>query len=161
MPLHAPANRAKQQVEKAIAKDEAEQPLWKQELSKAWGVMRELVEVRRTDKRIEPLLKPEEQQLLIQNIQLQLQTARIAVLQRDSALYIESLATAAGWVNNAYDLDADITRSSLEQIKKLAAIELSQELPDISASLRQLRAMSDRQAKTTNTGTAKIEESKK
>jgi uroporphyrin-3 C-methyltransferase len=143
LPLHAPAKHMQQEVSSVTVVSEEEQPLWKQELNKAWVVMRQLVDVRRTDKRIEPLLKPEEQQLLVQNIQLQLQTARIAVIQRDNKLYKDSLTTAADWINNAYDLDADITKSTLEQINTLAALELSPQLPDISASLRLLRNMSD------------------
>ncbi len=149
LPLHAPAKHMQQQVPEVAMDTQEVQPLWKQELSKAWAVMRELVDVRRTDKRIEPLLKPEEQQLLVQNIQLQLQTARIAVMQRDSKLYKDSLKTAADWINNAYDLDADITRSTLEQINTLAALELSPQLPDISASLRLLRNMSETRANAT------------
>lgn len=153
LPFHALSTRAQQEVD-AAAEMAEEQPAWRQELNKAWLVMKQLVEVRRTDKRIEPLLKPEEQHLLVQNIQLQLQTARIAVMQRDSRLYKDSLETAAQWINNAYDLDADITRSTLEQIKVLAAIELSPQLPDISASLRLLRKMSDDRVKTTTEGAA-------
>lgn len=149
LPLHAPAKRAQAQVEQATENSEEQQSAWRDELNKVWGIMRELVDVRRTDKPIEPLLKPEEQQQLVQNIQLQLQTARIAALQRDSKLYKDSLATASQWLQTYYDMDAEATRSAVEQIDKLAVIELSPALPDISASLRMLRSMSDKKARKT------------
>jgi uroporphyrin-3 C-methyltransferase len=147
LPLHVPARHAEQPATQVVATTDEEQPLWRRELGKVWEVMRELIDVRRTDKRIEPLLKPEEQRLLVNNIQLQLQTARIAVVQRDTRLYKDSLNTAAEWIKSHYDMDAEVTAGLVAQINKLAVVDLSPALPDISASLRLLRSMSDKAAR--------------
>lgn len=147
LPLHVPAKHAEQPAAPEVATTDAEPSVWRRELRKVWNVMRELVDVRRTDKRIEPLLKPEEQRLLVQNIQLQLQTARIAVVQRDNKLYKGSLNMAAEWIKSHYDMNAEVTSSVVAQINTLAAVDLSPALPDISASLRLLRGMSEKAAR--------------
>jgi uroporphyrin-3 C-methyltransferase len=146
LPLHAPASTAKAAADSA-AMDESgnavsdELPRWRQEAAKIWSVMQELVQIRRTDKRIEPLLSVDEQRLLIANLQLQLQTARYAVLARDTQLLHDSVNTARDWLLNFYDKDAAATRAVVKRLEELGTLELAPALPDISASLRQLRSI--------------------
>lgn len=146
LPLHAPASSAKNAVENAAADETPapageESPRWRQEAAKIWSVMRELVQVRRTDKRIEPLLSVDEHHLLVANLQLQLQTARYAVVARDTRLLHDSANTARDWLQRYYDQDDAATRAVLERLEELGQLELAPALPDISGSLRQLRSI--------------------
>ncbi|MGD8999843.1 MAG: uroporphyrinogen-III C-methyltransferase [Granulosicoccaceae bacterium] len=148
LPLHAPASTARTAADTAAVADTGtppadDTPRWREEAAKIWAVMRELVQVRRTDKRIEPLLSPDEQRLLIANLQLQLQTARYAVLARDTQLLHDSVGTARDWLLHYYDQDAAATRAVVERLDELGKLELAPALPDISAALRQLRSISN------------------
>lgn len=145
LPLHAPAELAKSAAAQTTAGGaEDATPRWQQEAEKIWAVMRELVQVRRTDKRIEPLLHPEEQRLLVANLQLQLQVARYAVLSRDTGLLHDSVNMARDWLLQHYDQDAAATRAVLESLDTLGKLELAPAKPDISGSLRQLRALASK-----------------
>jgi uncharacterized protein HemX len=149
LPLHAPVSTARSAADTAAVADSGTAaaddttPRWREEAAKIWAVMRELVQVRRTDKRIEPLLSADEQRLLIANLQLQLQTARYAVLARDTQLLHDSVGTARDWLLQFYDQDSAATRAVVERLDELGKLELAPALPDISAGLRQLRNISN------------------
>ena len=113
----------------------------------AWAVWQELkglVRVRQTDEQLKPLLAPVSQQFLIQNLKLQLQSARLAVQQNEAAIYQQSLQTASNWINLYFDTDAAATKSMLESIKQLASVQISPEMPELSGSLQALRSLRDK-----------------
>ncbi|MEE8428847.1 MAG: uroporphyrinogen-III C-methyltransferase, partial [Gammaproteobacteria bacterium] len=112
---------------------------WRQLPSIVWGSIRELVQVSRQDEPVGAMLAPKEQYFLYQNLQLQLEAARIAVLRRDQKNFRISLRNVTIWLQEHFDTDAAVTQRMMSQVNHLLSIDVQPELPDISRSLHLLR----------------------
>jgi len=94
---------------------------------------------RRSDAPLEPLLPPDAAFFLRSNVSLQLLAARLALLERNEALYSASLADAKRWIGEYFDTGSREVSSVIESIEALEGLDLSTEKPDISGSLALLR----------------------
>lgn len=99
----------------------------------------EMVSIRRTDESVRPLIAPEAQYFLRANLALQFQTARIALLRGEQALFDQSLDDAASWLNSYYDAESAPVRSALQTISEMRQSVTPVAFPDLSESLRLLR----------------------
>lgn len=108
-------------------------------LTNVWEALRSLVVVRRNDAPVGPLLAPEQQFFLYENLRLQLATARLAALQGESETYRSSLKTAGAWLENHFDMQAAPVAAARSELTRLAGLDIRPVLPDLSASLRLLR----------------------
>lgn len=97
------------------------------------------ISVRRTDEPAKTLLPPDAAWFLQNNLMLQLQTARLALLRGERTIFEQSLDDAAEWINEYYDTDSRTVRSTLSNIASLRDTRFSASLPDISRSLALLR----------------------
>lgn len=98
-----------------------------------------VVTYRRSDTPIEPLLPPDEQHYLSQNLGLKLEESRIALLRRDTPIFRQHLGDTKKWVEQYFDKGATPVENVIATVTELQSVELSPEIPDISASLRELR----------------------
>jgi uroporphyrin-3 C-methyltransferase len=105
-----------------------------------------IVSVRRTDEDIRPLLSPDAQYFLRANLALQLQTARLALLRGEQAIFEQSLADASSWLNEYYAADSRAVQSALETLAGLRGGGFAVAMPDISESLELLREFRTRRA---------------
>ena len=112
---------------------------WRQVAEQMWDDVQGLVVIRRHDKTLMPLLTPEQQWFLRQNLRLKLESARLALIDRDQQLYQASIRTAKDWVSKFFDQDAAGVGAMEAQLEQLIKISVRPKLPDISASLRKLR----------------------
>ncbi len=113
-------------------------------IDRAWaatkGAFSNLITVRRTDERLEPLLSPEAEYFLRTNIQLQLQTARLALLQGEPAVFRQSLEDVEAWLRRYFDADDKAVSGALETVAEIRASRVAGAgMPDVSGSLRALR----------------------
>ena len=99
-----------------------------------------LFKVQRTDQAIEPLLPPEEKIYLVYNLELKLEQARIALLNRETTLFHTNLEDVRQSVATYFDRESASVTSLLQSVAELKQVELRPQLPDISASLRELRS---------------------
>jgi uroporphyrin-3 C-methyltransferase len=130
-----------------LGSDEAprSRPLSWQEIPRAvWEDLKDMVRVRRHQQPVEPLLPPDQFWFLRQNLQLKLEQARLALLRRDKPLFDRLLSEAQDWARLFFDGNAASVSSAVETLDHLKTAELRPALPDISASLRELRAQSKR-----------------
>jgi uroporphyrin-3 C-methyltransferase len=104
-----------------------------------WQELRQLVVVRRNDTPVGPLLAPEQQFFLYENLRLQLNSARLAALQGETESYRASLKIARAWLGDYFDVEAPQIAAARTELERLATIDIRPSLPDISASLRLLR----------------------
>lgn len=86
-----------------------------------------------------PLLMPEAEPLIRSNLALQLQSARLALLRREQAIYEQSLDDAKSWLETYFRTSSEPVSSALETIDEARASYSTATLPDISESLRLLR----------------------
>lgn len=107
-----------------------------------------LFKVQRSDTPIEPLLPPDEKQYLVHNLSLKLEQARAALLQQDNSLFHSIVADTVQWLQRYFDTGVPAVSNSLQTLQALENAELRPELPDISGSLRELRAWQATQQNT-------------
>lgn len=100
--------------------------------------------IRRREVAYEPIMSPEHEQLARQNLRLMLEQAQTALLSHNQELYLASLEKAARWLTEYFTLNESGARSILVEIKSLAKVQVSSELPDISGSLLVLKAHIER-----------------
>ncbi len=113
---------------------------WERLKSSVWQELKSLVLIsRRGDETIATLM-PEQQYFLYQNLRLQLESARYAVLRRDTANLHISVEIIRSWLEDYFDTSDTSVGNILETLEQMAKLELSPPLPDISSSLQTLRA---------------------
>ena len=87
------------------------------------------------------MLSPDQAEALRLNMILELQTARVAVLRRDTANFHTSVNRTREWLKRYFNPRSAVVTSMDETLAGFDTIELRPSLPDISASLRALRAV--------------------
>jgi uroporphyrin-3 C-methyltransferase len=117
---------------------------WRDIPRAVWDDLKDLVRVRRHQQPVEPLLPPDQAWFLRENLQLKLEQARLALLHRETALFRQLVSEAQDWIRHFFDGDAAAVSSAMDTLDKLQTVDLSPTLPDISASLRELRTQAKR-----------------
>ena len=121
------------------ADEQPSEPGLKRAMASVGDALRSVISVRRTDQSIAPQLPPKEQFFLYRNLEIQLETARLALLLGAEKQYIESLSNARDWLNSYFDRQDSAVNSAASSIDELLAIDTQPAYPDISGSLRALR----------------------
>ena len=108
-------------------------------LRDGWEGFKSVMVIRHRGEPVSAMLPPEQRYFVIQNMRLQLQAARLAMLHGDQSLYQSSLQTAQRWLQEFFDPQSTRTKAVLEALTALRQIELRPAMPDISGSLIALR----------------------
>ena len=110
---------------------------------RAWesvkGVFTGLVEHTAPGESAAPLMTPEAEYFLRTNLTLQLQSARLALLRGEQAVFQQSLDDAASWLQTYFDTESTQVSGALQTIAEIHEGLFDVSTPDISASLRLLR----------------------
>jgi len=104
-----------------------------------WRDILQLVRIRRHDATERPLLPPEQQYFVRENLRLMLYGAQQALLQGHVQTYQHNLKTATRWLAEHFDDNAPAVQTARAELDKLQATPVMSELPDISGSLEILR----------------------
>lgn len=137
LPLAYQQRAANEPIAQAVPpKDET---AWQKLLREIWQEAKQLVRIENTGKAEIPLLPPNQEFFLRENLKLRLLSARIALLSRDEKSYSQELKTAQLWTTRYFDGKSSECVRMLAGLKKLAATDISIELPDISPSLQVVR----------------------
>ena len=140
-------------------------PSWMQRLETKLASLAQqlkgLVTIRRINQPVEPLMPPEQQIYLAQNLHLLLEQAQLALLRKNQALYQQSMDKALNWVQSYYNPEDAASISFTQHLTELKAIPISFELPDISGSLRTFKQFQQQRVQlehqTAQTQPAKLE----
>jgi uroporphyrin-3 C-methyltransferase len=124
----------------------AEQSGWDRAVSSVSHAMRDLVNVRKSDEPVTPLLSPAEEYFLLRNLELKLEASRLALLTGDETSYRESLRSARRWLGTHFDVSDNSVSSAIDTLADLEMRNIHPALPDISNSLRQLRNLAEQAA---------------
>ncbi len=112
---------------------------WRVALDAAWQALKRLVVVRRDTQVVQPMLAPEQEYFLRQNLRLQLESARVALMRDDAAGFKASLDSAASWLNQYFDTKDKSVSSAIDALHDMSQQNIHPTLPDIDESLRLLR----------------------
>lgn len=103
-----------------------------------WRDVSSLVRVRRSDTAHKPLLAPEQEYFLRQNLRLMLSAAQLAALQRDQAIFEQNLSAARAWIAEYFDTGTQAVGKIQSELEAMQKARLRPDLPDLSASLAAL-----------------------
>ncbi|WP_299571956.1 uroporphyrinogen-III C-methyltransferase [uncultured Shewanella sp.] len=125
-----PLNRAKAQT----AEDLAEQHVmtdslddWQSNLAKTWhSVTDGFITIRKRTTDLEPLLAPDQQWYLIENIRNKLLQAQLALYQHDEVNYRQSIGFARTWIQQYFDLDEAQTQETMTALDALITVKIEQ-----------------------------------
>jgi len=109
-------------------------------LNALWQELRNLVIIRHDDGKQRALLAPDQEYYLYQNLRLELESARLSLLRRDTENLHASVDTLQRWITEYFDGNDPGVADALKNLKQLSSINLSPPVPDISSSLESLRA---------------------
>ena len=112
---------------------------WQKLLREIWQDVKQLVRIEDTGKAEIPLLPPNQEFFLRENLKLRLLSARLALLSRDEDGFRYELKTAQLWTARYFDGKSNEVMRMLAGLKKIAASPVSIELPDVSPSLQAVR----------------------
>lgn len=113
---------------------------WRELPAAMWEDMKKLVIIRDHQGPIKPLLSPEQHFFLSQNLKLQLEQARLALLNGENAIYHERLTTVNTWLHNWFDLEHNRTVHMLDRLKELQAIDVQPSLPELTRTYQAFQA---------------------
>ncbi|GAB4350104.1 MAG: uroporphyrinogen-III C-methyltransferase [Gammaproteobacteria bacterium] len=112
---------------------------WRELAGAVWGDLKGLVTVRHREEAVRPMLAPEQQYFLRQNLRLQLESARLALLRADQAQFEVALKTAREWIPDYFDERAAPAQAMLTELERIGGVRIDPPMPDISGSLNALR----------------------
>lgn len=105
------------------------------------------IRIREHNNETGPLLSPDEQRYIKQNLRFRLEQAQLAVLQQHQAVYKSSLSDAKNWVQQYYVMDSQSKKKLIGQMDELLRHNVERPVPDMDASLEALkRYMQKRQS---------------
>lgn len=104
---------------------------WRQNLVKSWhNFMDDFITIRRRDTTAEPLLAPNQDVYLRENIRSRLLIAAQAVPRHQNEIYKQSLDTVSTWVRAWYDTNDANTKAFLSQLDELSQQNVSMDVPE-------------------------------
>lgn len=115
-------------------------PLWKRVPKILWQEIKSLVVIKRSGEVKQVLLLPGEEYFLYQNLRLELESARQAVLRSDSQNLRSSIDLVLAWMRQYFNTSDSAVINVMETLDKMRSVELKPDLPDISSSLESIRA---------------------
>jgi uroporphyrin-3 C-methyltransferase len=114
---------------------------WRRLLASAWQQIRQLVRIENIDRPEVPLLLPQEQFFLRENLKLRLLSARFALLFHDQANFRADLTAAEAWLAKYFDTRSKPVQALQTLFKQLKATDMAAELPGLAASLDAVRVL--------------------
>ncbi len=113
-----------------------------QSFQAAMGKLQQHISIQQHEKLPPPLLAPEHQAYLKQNLRLMLEQAQLALMREEQKVYQHSLQQASTWLHNYFTLNPQAILIA-EEVDGIAERQVKQQLPNISASLESLRGFMD------------------
>ncbi len=117
---------------------------WQRGLDSVGHALKEMVVVRRSHQPAQPLISPEQQVYLTENIQLQLSQAQWAVLHQQPQIYQQSLSQALRWVQQYFVPTAPQTQQAVNALTELQKVDIKPNYPDLTDLLKALQNQSSK-----------------
>lgn len=109
-------------------------------LDALWQELRNLVVIRHEEEKQRVLLAPDQDYFIYQNLRLELESARLSLLRRDTENLHVSVASMQKWLAEYFDTNDPAVANVMTTLQQLSSLTLDPPVPDISSSLESLRA---------------------
>lgn len=98
---------------------------WQQNLARTWHDLTDgFITIRKRTTDLEPLLSPEQQWYLVENIRNKLLQAQLALYRFDQLNYQQSISLADKWLQQYFDLSDPKTKTMIASLDKLAKVSI-------------------------------------
>jgi uroporphyrin-3 C-methyltransferase len=124
----------------ATAAPKADSP-WRRFLSEIWQDLRQLVRVENLDRPEPPLLAPQQQYFLRENLKLRLLAGRFDLYLRDQTSFRNDLAAADEWLRKYFDTRSQPVQAVQMLLKQVQATDMATDVPDVNRSLEAVRLL--------------------
>lgn len=119
---------------------------WQENLKKTYQkFLSDFITVRRRTGMVEPLMSPEQQQHLKQNLSLKVQLALWAASQKKPDIYLQTLADIQRWLNDFFDMKAPINQKFSQALAQLKTHKIHYDYPNNLSSLSALSTLIKKQ----------------
>jgi uroporphyrin-3 C-methyltransferase len=149
MKLDELTDRVKPNIAQGQAVADSEGPWWEQFSTTAMGHLKDMLKVRPYGKEPSsspPLIAVEEEYFLRQNLRLQLEAMRIALLNEDAANFQASDQLARNWLRAYFDVNDPKVASLLSELEALQKLKFNPYVPDISPTLQAFLEIMERRS---------------
>jgi uroporphyrin-III C-methyltransferase len=119
----------------------ADEASWRRFLRAVWQDVRQLVRIENTDRPEAPLLAPQQQFFLRENLKLRLLSARFYLLFRDQQNFRADLGAADAWLGKYFDTRAPAVSTMQTLLRQIRATDMASEVPDVVRSLEAARVL--------------------
>lgn len=133
-------------VEESEEQADDQSPL-RQAIHQSWVTLQKIVVIRHQDTPISPLLSPEQQAYLQQNLQLILQQAQWAALRGQEDVYQSSLQHAQEWVDRYFAKNLPATQAFVQDLNTLQKVNVQPPLPDLAPLASKMQRLTYNPAK--------------
>lgn len=117
---------------------------WQSNLKKTWQkFLNDFITVRRRTGMVEPLMAPEQQQHLKQNLSLKIQLAQWAASEYKTDIYQQTLVDIQTWMNEFFDMEADINQKFYQAIAQAKQHTIHYDYPSTLTSLTAIMHLND------------------
>lgn len=119
---------------------------WHQFLDSVGNALSRMVTIRRANgtENAPALMAPDQSFFLVQNLQLQLRSARLALLNGNAQTYQHALSGSRDWINKYFDTDDSAVSGVLDDLSELSHVKIDWQAPDLSGGLKTLHRIMDR-----------------
>lgn len=98
---------------------------WKANLAKSWqSILDDFVVVRKRTTDITPILTPDQQWYLVENIRNKLLQSQLALYRQDQVNYRQSITLASKWIYQYFDLNSPKVEETLSALDALKTLEV-------------------------------------
>ena len=119
----------------------ADEASWRRFLRAVWKDVRQLVRIENLDRPEAPLLAPQQQFFLRENLKLRLLSGRFSLLFRDQQNFRGDLNAADAWLRRYFDTRSAPVASLQTLLKQMQATDMASEMPDVVRSLEAVRLL--------------------
>lgn len=119
----------------------ADESGWRRFLRAVWQDVRQLIRVENLDRPEAPLLAPQQQFFLRENLKLRLLSARFSMLFHDQQNFRADLSAADAWLRKYFDTRSPTVATLQTLLKQLQLTDMTSEIPDVVRSLEAIRVL--------------------
>ncbi len=113
---------------------------WQTNLAKTWQkFLNDFIRVRQRTGSIEPLMSPDQQENLKQNLNLKIQLALWAASERKGDIYQKTLIDIQQWINEFFDMENSINQHFEKSLASLKEKQVAYDYPSELGSLTAIR----------------------
>ncbi len=141
--------RKKKQAEKPTKQEQAQGTVRNKPkgfFGELWGDIMSAISIRTNVESYKPLLPPEQQYFLRENLRLMILGAQQAALRADHNTYRNNLKSAKRWAREYFDTRSKPLSHLINELGALGKATLATAKPNISGSLKEIRKVSRKKA---------------